>query len=877
MLPRLRSFWQALRHRSQFENDLDDEMRFHVETRADDLVRSGLSRDEAMRRARIEFGCAEAYQDRVRESRRINWFEDLAQDLRFGLRMLRKSPGLTTVAILTLAFGIGATSAVFSVVDRILFRSLPYPQEDMLVSFGCVAPIEPREFLGAMDYLDWRKGSAPFSQTTSMIPGAADCDLSEQYPVRMSCAQVESTFLPTFGIQPILGRNFTNEEDQPHAARVALLSYGLWRSRYGSDPRIVGRSISLDGQPTRVLGVLPAQFEMPTLSRADLVVPEALDAAGLRRDGPQPILRSFARLKPGVTVAQAQAALQPLFQQSLQFVPPMFRNEVHLSVRLLRDRQVQDAKLASWLLLGSVLAVLLLACTNVTNLLLARAAVRRREIAVRAALGAGPARLTRQALTESLALSLLGGAIGCFVSYALLRVFISIAPQGIPRLDEAKLDLRVLLFTLGIAVVSGLLFGVAPAWRPPEPEILSGKETQPISRSPLRQILMTAQIAVSLVLLTGAGLLLRSFWNIENVPLGMDVQNVVTAEITLAQYRYPQKPQQEAFFEQLQTRLKRIPGLTSLALSDSLPPLDRGNATIYSNIEVAGHLRGAHGTGGMVGYGWVTPEYFTALGIPILRGRRFHDADLFPSENPIILSDALARMLFPTEEAVGKSMRFGLTGPWRVIIGVAADVKNNGLEARPDPQFYLPWKDDPEEYFGRAHVIIRTPVNSNAMANWLRSEAASVDPAQPLTIETMSQRVSKLADRPRFNAVLLSLFALMGISLAAIGMYGVVGFLVAQRTREIGVRMALGATPQSILKLVLGHVARWTVVGALLGLAGSWFAMRLLRSLLFQVPAHDPWLFCLATAALVAIAFVAGWIPARRAMRVDPMVALRHE
>ena len=870
--------WQRwFRRKAKFEREMNEELRFHIEQQTAANIATGITPEEARRQARWQLGAVEGLKEDCREQRRGFWLETLWADIRYSLRVLRKNPIFASIVILTLALGIGSTSAVFSVVDRILFRSLPYPQDDRLVSFGYIAPIEPREFLGAMDYLDWRKGDTVFAQTASMVPGATDCDLTEQNPVRMSCAQVESTFLPTFGIRPIFGRNFSRDEDKPHAPRVALISYGLWRSRYGGAPSIVGRSISLDGQPTRIIGVLPSNFEMPTLTRADLVVPEALDAAGLRRDGPQPILRAFARLKPGVTIAQAAAALEPLFEQSLGFVPPMFRNEVHVSVRSLRDRQVHDAKLASWVLLAAVFAVLLLACTNVASLLLARAAIRRREIAVRAALGASPARLVRQALTESLVLGLVGGAIGCFVSYALLRLFISIAPQGIPRIEQSRIDFRVLLFTLGIALVSGLLFGLAPAWRLPEPEILSGKETQPISRSLLRQFLVTAQIAVSLVLLTGAGLLLRSLWNVENVPLGMDVQKVVTAQVTLPQYRYPQKPQQEAFFTQLETRLGRIPGVEAIALSDSLPPLDRQANTIYSNIEVAGRPREAQGTGGMVAFEWVTRSYFSALGIPIVEGRAFRDSDLLPGENAVILSDALARRLFPNDDAVGKSMRFGLNGPWRVIVGVVTDVKNNGLEMRPDPQFYLPWKNDPDEFFERAHVIIRTPVDADTMAKWMRSEVASVDPAQPVTIETMKQRVSKLADRPRFNAVLLSLFALMGICLAAIGMYGVVGFLVAQRTREIGVRMALGANPRDVLKLVLGHVARWTAVGALVGLTASWFVTRLLRSLLFQIGAHDPWLFGLAVAALVAVAFLAAWIPARRAMRVDPMVALRYE
>jgi putative ABC transport system permease protein len=865
-------FWRDRR----FEESLSEELRFHLDHQTAANIKAGMSPGEARRRARLQLGSLEGLAAQCRQERRGFWLESLWSDVRYALRILRKSPSFTLIAVLTLALGVGATSAVFSVVDRILFRSLPYPQDDRLVSFGYLAPIgDSNEFLSAMDFLDWHKYATPFVQSTSMTPGTADCDLTELNPVRMSCVHVDSDFLPTFGIQPILGRNFSREEDQPHASPVALLSFGLWRSRYGSDSSIVGKSISLDGKPSRIVGVLPANFEMPTLTPADLVVPEALDVAGLRRDGPQPLLRAFARLKPGVTIAQARAALQPLYRQSLQFVPPGFRNEVHLSIRSLRERQVQDAKVASWVLLAAVLGVLLLACSNVANLLLARSAVRRRQTAIRAALGASSVRLARQALTESLVLSLLGGALGCAVAYGLLRLFVSIAPQGIPRLQQAGIDLRVLLFALGITLASGLLFGFAPAWRPPEPEILSGKETQPASRSLLRPALVTLQIAVSLILLTGASLLLRTLWNLQAAPLGLDAQNVVTGQITLAQYRYPQRAQQHAFFDQLLSRLQQVPGVSTVAISDSLPPFGGEEATIYSNIEIPGRPRPARGTGGMVGWRAVTPGYFSALGASILQGRAFRDDDLQTGNNPVILSDSLARRLFPGEDPLGQSLRFSLAGPWHTVVGVASDISNNGPQYRGNPEFYLPWTA-PEDY-GRAHVIIRTPVNPHTMENWLRSAVATLDPAQPVSIETLAQRVGKLADRPRFNAILLSLFALAGLALAAIGMYGVVGFLVAQRTREIGVRLALGATPRVILKLVLGSVARWTFLGALLGLVGSWFATRLLQSLLFKVPAHDPWLFSAAVAVLVLVAFFAGWLPARRAMRVDPMVALRYE
>ena len=864
--------------KSKEERELDAELRTHLELLEQASIRRGMSPEDARYAARREFGGVEQTKEAYREQCGLPVIDTLLQDLRFAMRMMVKKPGFALVAILTLAVGIGATSAVFSVVDRILFRNLPYPQDERLVSFGVMAPFDSREFMLGPDFVDWRGRQAPFESISAVEPGSVDCDLTEQNPARLSCGQVDAAFLPTFRIQPILGRNFTRDEDQANAPRVALLSYGLWRSRFAGDSQIVGKTLSLDGKPALIIGVLPADFEMPTLARADLLLPLALDeSTGRGPDARQRIIRTFARLKPGISQTQASAMLQPLYQDSLNHVPQQFRKEVSLRVRSLRDRQVGDSRTASWILLGAVISVLLVACTNVANLVLARATGRQRELAVRAALGASRTRLIRHTLTESLLLGFLGGLVGCCVAYALLGLFVSIAPDGIPRLQQAALDLRVLLFTLGISLVSGIFFGLAPAFRPPEPDVLVGRASRATTRNFLRHTLVTAQIAVSLILLADAGLLLRSLWKLQSVPLGMDTQSLIAAQIDLAEYRFPQQPQQLEFFRELESRLAKLPGVSALSVSDSLPPSGGMQATFLSTIEVPGQPRFSEGTGGMIGYRFVTQDYFSALGIPIVSGRAFRAEDFSANGHPVILSEALAKRLLPGTDPVGKSFFFANRKTWRTIVGVAADVKNGGLTAAADPEFYLPWKAEPEGYFRRGYLILRTPQNPQALARWVRSEVAAVDPTVPVTIETMSQRVGKLADRPRFNAILLSIFAAMGVLLAAIGMYGVVGFLVAQQTREIGVRMALGATPQGILHLVLSSVARWTISGAALGLLGAWLCSRLLESLLFQVRAHDPLLLGLALLILLVAAFLAAWLPARRAMRVDPMVALRYE
>jgi putative ABC transport system permease protein len=870
--------WGFFRKRRLDEN-LAEELRAHVDALTEENIRSGMTPEEARYAAHRDFGGVEQTREMYREQSGLPFLDIALQDLRFALRGWPKRPGFAIVAVLTLALGIGSTTAVFSVVDRILFRSLPYAHEDRLVSFGLLAPIEREEFMLGSSYVDFRKEPGPFEAIASMAPGTADCDVTDNRPIRLNCALVEQTFLTTFGVEPILGRSFTAEEDRPNVPPVAIVSYGLWKSRFAGNPDVVGGTMSLDGKTVRIIGVLPSSFEMPTLTPADILLPQALDEQQQHQSQPGAVLRTFARLKPGLDVSQAIAALQPWFEQALSGAPPEFRKEIHLSVRNLRDRQIENARLASWALLGSVLAVLLVACTNVANLLLARSTVREKELAVRAALGASRGRLARQAITESLLLGLSGGAIGWCLAALLIRLFVSIAPDGIPHLQQAGLDIRIGVFALGVTLISALIFGVTPALHKPAPEIMMGKEQSATRQGSLmRQILVTAEIAISIALLASAGPLLRSLWKLQSVPTGMEIENVLTEAVTLGSHNYPVPAQQFVFFTELQQRLKRLPGVTSLALSDSLPPAGHMRSTILAGIEVAGRPPLREGTGGPVGWRAVTPDYFRALAIPVMQGREFGQEDQLPAENSIILSETLARELFPDENPIGKTVRlFRAPGPWRTVVGVAANVKNDGLTTGGDPEFYLPWKNDPLIDLHASYLTLRTRMNRASVASWMRTETLGLDPTLPVTIEPMRQRVAKLAQRPRFNATLLALFAGIAVLLAAIGIYGVVGFLVVQRTREIGVRVALGATPKNILRMVLSDVARWTIGGAALGLALAWVCARLMESLLFEVRAHDPALLGLAVFVLLAAALVAAWIPARRAMRVDPMNALRYE
>jgi len=817
----------------------------------------------------------------------LSAFETTWQDARYAIRGLLRNPAFSLTAILAAALGIGATTAVFSAVDRILFRPLPYAGEDRLVSAGMMTPLDTNEFLFAEPYIHLRRDPGPFQEVTAFQAGNFAADLTEGNPMRLRALRLEANFLEAFGIRPLVGRTFTRGEDRPGGPRVAIVSYALWRSRFGGDPRAVGRTLQLDGAPVEIVGVLPKSFEMPTLTPADILLPLALNEA-TERSGRA--FRVFARLKPGIGVRQAVAQLEPQFQAALSTVPPAFRKEVSLRVRPVRDRQVGDVRAASLALFGSVLAVLLIACANIASLLLARAVVRRRELAVRAALGASRWRLARQTLTESLVLSGIGGALGCGLAWALLRVFIAIAPAALPRLEEASIDARVLLFTFGAAVASGLLFGIAPALRP------SGSLAAGDWRSTLRSggggaplgpaALVTLEIAFSMVLLAGAGLLLRSLWKLESVPLGIQTDRVITARFVLGAQRYSRGEQQLAFFNELERRMAAAPGVEAAAITDSMPPAGGMRGRPYAAIDVEGRPRQPEGTGGMVSWRYVTPGYFAALGIPIVRGRPFAEQDREPSAFATILSESLARRMFSHEDPIGKRILKGPQGQWTTVVGVARDVTNLGATRESWPEYYLLRKPSADYHFQNqepptgwrsAIVMARTAIDPKLVAGSLRAILGSMDPTLPVEMETMRQRLDEIDQRPRFYAILLAVFAAMGVLIAAVGLFGVMSFLVAQRTREIGVRIALGATPAGILRMTLGSAARWTAAGVALGAAGSLAAARLLRSLLFQTAPGDPAAVGAAVAVLCAVALMAAAAPARRASRLDPMDTLRQE
>jgi putative ABC transport system permease protein len=894
--------WMELLTRLRFlffrkaPGDLDAELAFHMEEQARANVAAGMDAAEARRQARIAFGGVERAREQSYAARPGYRLEMLGQDVRYALRCFRRSPVFTVTVIVTLMLGIGATTAVFSVVDRILFRSLPYAHSDRLVSLGLVHSLETQEFVMGNFYYDWRANQKPFEAITSESTVPRICDLTQPSPVQLSCEWVEGNLLPTLGVAPVLGRNFLPEESRPGGPNVALISYGLWLNRFALNRGILNQTVQIDGQPVRVIGVLPKNFEMPRLENADVLYPFQVDEATDRKanGGFGSPRRIFALLKAGVTVEQARLEMEPLYQESLKVVPKDVRKDIRLVVRSLRDKQMQDARSAAWVLFGAVLAVLLIACANVAGLLMARGAARARELAVRSVMGASRGRLAAQAMTEAMLLALSGAAGGCLLAEGLLRLFLAIAPAGIPYIDQVHLDLRIVGFTVLVSVVCGLLFGLAPALERPSAEMLAGRAAGSAgnaARATLRQLLVVAQIAASMVLLTAAMLLVRSFWNLQHEQLGITTDNTLTVRVTLGQRSYATPESKMAFFQELEKRLRFGPGVAEVAESDSLPPGDgHEGAQRIQSIAVEGQPYSGEASGALVAYRWVSPGYFSALNIPILRGRDFSDEERHSKEHFLILGQSLAQRLFPGRNPAGERMQLShgesngdAADPWYTVVGVAANVKNGGLTGEELPEYYRLRRDQAEDWsccgvWGQtAVVIVRSSLPTQTLTPWIRTQVVAIDSTVPVDIATMRQRVSKLADGPRFRTLLAGFFAASGLALAVIGLYGVISFLVAQRTQEIGVRMALGASRGGILRLVLGRSLRLITWGAGIGLLAALAVSRLLSSQLFGVGAHDPVTFALVTLLLAGVALLATLIPARSAARVDPMVALRCE
>ncbi len=862
--------------------ELEEEIEFHLEQAITTRIAAGMEPAEARRQAMIEFGGIEPTRQQCERQRPGWWIGTVMQDVHYAFRGFGRNPLFTISVLITLALGIGATTAVFSVVDRILFRPLPYADPSRIVSVGFVHPLERQEFVMGRFYAEWQNDQTPFSALAAQSTMVHNCDLVEDNPAQLSCTSFQANFLSLFGVSPVLGRNFLPEEDRSHGPRVVMISCGLWKGHYGGDPHILDRMINVDGNPARVVGVLPRDFQFPTLESADIVSPFAFDPAMQQtvNGGFGDPMRLFARLKPGVSVPQAYAQMQPLFNGDLKWFPPAAKSETRLSIRTLRDRETQDARPVAWVLFGFVLAVLLIACANVAGLMMARGAARQRELAVRLAIGASRGRLVRQALTEALVLSFAGGLAGLAIAQALIMVFVRLAPTGIPFISKAHLDLRIAVFAALVSCLCGVIVGLATALQKPGLAALNAKASMSRNHAFVRRSLVTAQIAISIILLSGAALLLRSFTKIEEQNLGMQTGGVLTVKVALPWWRYNTNQKVMDFYLRLESSLRRLPGTRAVAMTDSIPPGGWQSDFRFSDLHVQGRPPIPPGTGGTVAGRSVTPDYFRALNIPIVRGRNFADQDRTGDEREVILSRLLAERLFPNEEPIGKRLLPGahISGTGAIVVGVADNVKNSGLTEQSDPEMYTLRRSVSSDW-GEDHsmVIVDSAMPMAAVEPWVRSEVSSIDHTIPVQMEPLNQSLNRLADRPRFETTLLGFFALTGLVLAVVGLYGLIAFMTMQRTHEIGVRMALGATRGNILRLIANDGLRMVLAGLVVGLGTALAVSRMLKTLLFQVSTYDPLTYIVVPLLLLLVALVAILIPARAGTHVEPAITLRAE
>ena len=810
--------------------------------------------------------------------------ETLLQDVRYGLRMLRKSPGFTAVALLVLTIGIGANVAIFSVVNTVLLRPLPYRDPGRLVMIWESLPGIGFQQVGTAtgEYLDYRDRNRVFSGVAGYKNDTANLTGSGQ-PQRVPITRASANLFSVLGVQPMLGRTYTRDEDRPGAPKVAVLSYGLWKRRYGADRNILGRAVDLDGQPYTVIGVMPASFQFPFSSlpysdRAELWAPVAFT-----QDEISDRVREFgtfavARLKPGVSLPQAQEDVARIAAEFEKQYPQFYNGSVYVKATAspLAADIVGKVRPMLLLLLGAVGFVLLIACANLANLLLARASARSREMAVRSALGASPVRLVRQFLTESVLLAIAGGALGLFAAFWAVRLLVAFGPERVPRLQDVGVDPPVLGFAVALSLLTGLLFGIAPAWRASRGEPQSAlKEAGARAgtsreRLRLRDALVVLETACSLLLLVGAGLLLNSFVRVLRVPPGFNPNGVLIARTQFDESRYPKAEQCGLAERQIMARLRRLPGVESAGFVTNLPLADpRG-----IGFRIEGHPPNEfHNADNAL----VNEDYFRAMDIPILRGRSFRERDTPSTTLVAVINQTLARTYFPNQDPIGKRLVWGYRTPF-TIVGVAGDVKFSALDAEVAPMIYMSNFQVTSGISRHAVFVVRTAGDPAGLASAARREIWSVDKDLPVFgVTTMNDVLSSSTAQRCFSMILLGAFAVLALLMAAVGLYGVLSYSVSQRMHEMGLRMALGANARDLMRLVVRQGIRVALAGVAAGLLASVAATRLLAGMLFGVSPLDPLTFAAVVAVLVAAAALASFIPARRATRVDPMVALRYE
>jgi putative ABC transport system permease protein len=806
--------------------------------------------------------------------------ENLIKDIRYGVRGLWKRPGFTAVAVLTLALGIGANTAIFSVVNAVLLKPLQFRDPDRLVMIWEDATFAgfPRNTPAPANYVDWKTQTQSFediaatAESTFNLTGDGD-------PERVTAYKVTGNFFPLFGVQPALGRTFVADDDRPGAQKVAVLSHSLWQTRYGSNSQIVNRDIQLDGEKYTVVGVMPAGFQFFE-SDVRLWVPLALDAEDLANRGGH-YLKVIARLKPGVTMDQAQADVAAVMARIGKDYPEETNNgKVGAFVMPLREQLSGDVRTSLIVLLVAVAFVLLIACANVAGLLLARAVGRRREIALRIALGASRTRVVTQLLTESLLLSVAAGIIGTLLAYWSFAFLQKLIPEQMALLTSLTLDTRILLFTLLISVVTGVIFGLVPALQSAKVDLNEAlrQSTRVTSSGRLRSALIIFEVAASVVLLVGAGLLIQTLFQLFNQYSVLQPEQVLTMRTVLPLAKYKEPPQRQAFYEQVLDRVEHLPGVVAAGYSTSIPLVWKGGT---SGFVPEGMGTPIEGMAYDANHREISAGYLQAMNIALRQGRYFEKRDNENSMRVAIINETMARQYWPGQNALGRRFNIGdpNDGEWMEIVGIVADVRQMGLDEPVKAEMYVPYRQVTDwPFFSPRDLAIRTTGEPSHIAGSVRQIIREVDPDQPISnIATMSEVLGVEAAQRRMGMIMLAAFAGLALLLASLGIYGVLAYFVTQHTNEIGVRMALGANRRNILALVLKKGMGLTLLGVAIGLAASFALTRLMSSLLFGVNASDPLTFVVAPLLLAFVALLACWIPARRATKVDPMIALRYE
>ncbi|HKY43592.1 MAG TPA: ABC transporter permease [Pyrinomonadaceae bacterium] len=809
--------------------------------------------------------------------------DTLWKNLVYSVRMLWKKPSLTAIAIIAMGLGIGANTAIFSVVNTVLLQPLPYSQPERLLLLSTEArnqALDGRGTFSVPDLLDVQQRATTI-EYVSTVQRTGTIVTEGGDPERLIGAAVNAEYFPLFGVKPVLGRVFTREEDKPDAPQVIVLSHALWQRRFGGDPNIVGREVNIGGKTT-VIGVMPAGFEFPIKDDPQDFWEPLFSAAFMtkerREERADRSYDVFARLKPGVTIEQARAELDLLSRQIEQQYPESNTNAIFNAVSLHEDI-TRDYRPALLVMLGAVGLVLLIACANVANLLLARAAARQKEVAIRMALGASRRRIASQLLTESVLLSLAGGAVGLLLATWGMSLLVAYGPADVPRLRDVSLDRYVLIFTLGVATITGILFGLAPALQASKPDpgnMLkeTGRGVSHGGRNRMRSALIVSEVALSLMLLVGAGLLINSFWHLLKTDAGFEPKGVLALDIPLDRRTYTEPEQRSAAFQQLIARMKAIPGVRDASVVSNVPLTD---LDLELSFQIEGRPPYKPGEEASADYTVAGNDYFRTMNIALLRGRAFTDQDTANTPRVMIVSNAFAKYYFPNEDAVGKRIIFDDDDKTaHEIVGVVADVRRDGLDAGVNPEMYVSHIQYPER---RMNLVMRTAADDAAqLTAAARAEVKAFDANQIIwRAQTLEELLGTSVAPRRFNMLLLGIFAGVALVLAAVGLYGVMSYSVSWRTHEIGVRMALGAKRSDVLRLVVRQGMTMTVIGLALGLAGAFFMSQLLIGLLYGVSPTDPLTFTAVSIVLLAVALLACLIPARRATRVDPIVALRTE